>query len=416
MASTLIKNIKSLCGIQDKSHSFLKGEALSVLNQIDEAYILIENGRLEDFGSMAECPERADEIIDATGSIVLPSWCDSHTHIVFASSREKEFVQRIKGVSYEEIAASGGGILNSAKKLANTSEDELFESASKRLEEVMAFGTGAIEIKSGYGLSFESEIKMLRVIQRLKNVYDLPIKANFLGAHAIPTIYKDNREVYIDIIINKMLPYIADHQLADYIDVFCDTGFYTVEETDQILKAGAKFGLKAKIHANELGNSGGVQVGIKNNAVSVDHLEQIGDNEIEALKKSNTIPTLLPSCSFFLNIPYAPARKMIDNGLGICLASDYNPGSTPSGKIPFLLSLACIKMKLTPEEAINAITMNGAYAMEIEDDYGSITRGKYANLIITKNVSSLAYLPYAFGSDHISRTLVKGKTVFQAAN
>ncbi len=415
MANTLIKNIGSLSGIQTKPHSFLKGEALSHLSQINDAYLLCENERIKDFGQMSNAPKTADTIIDAKGGYVLPSWCDSHTHIVFATSREEEFVARIKGKSYEEIAEAGGGILNSAKKLNKLTEDELYESASKRLNEVMRFGTGAIEIKSGYGLTVESEIKMLRVIKRLKSNFEIPIKATFLGAHAIPTDYKNNRQDYIDLIIHEMLPVIARDQLADYIDVFCDKGFFTVEETDQILKAGASFGLKPKIHANELANSGGVQVGIANNAVSVDHLEQIEEAEIEALKNSQTIPTLLPSCSYFLNIPYAPARKMIDQGLGICLATDYNPGSTPSGKVPFLLSLACLKMKLTPEEAINAITINGAFAMEIQEDYGSITKGKIANLIITKPMKSLAFIPYAFGSDHICRVLIKGKSFFEAS-
>lgn len=409
MSKLLVKHIKQISGILSKPHSFKKGEALAHLSSIENAYILIENEKISDFGPMSECPNIDCKTIDATGKTVLPAWCDSHSHIVFAASREEEFVMRIKGISYEEIAKNGGGILNSAKKLQATSFDDLYASAKNRLDEVVGFGTGALEIKSGYGLTLESELKMLRVIKKLKENSDVTIKSTFLGAHAIPTEFKNDREKYIDLIINKMLPQVAQENLADYCDVFCDHGFFTVPETDQILNAAAKFGLKPKIHANELGISGGVQVGISNNAISVDHLECIGDEEINALKQSQTIPTALPSTSFFLNIPYSPVRKMIDAGLGVCLASDYNPGSTPSGKIPFILALACIKMKMLPEEAINAVTINGAYAMEIENDLGSIAKGKKANLIITKKIPSIAFIPYAFGSDIVDTTILNGK-------
>ncbi len=409
MSNVLISNIKTIYGLLEKPYSFKKGAAMSKLDSLNNAYILIENDKIKDFGEMSNAPSQVDKTIDANQGIVLPSWCDSHSHIVYAGSREQEFVYRIKGMSYEEIAERGGGILNSAQRLSNTNEDELFESAYTRLQEVISYGTGALETKSGYGLSYESEIKILKVIRRLKEIADIPIKATFLGAHAIPTIYKDNRAKYIDIVINEMLPTVSGEGLADYVDVFCDKGFFTVSETDMILSAASKYGLKPKIHANELANSGGVQIGIQHNAISVDHLEMIEDKEIEALKMSDTIPTVLPSCSFYLNIKYAPARKMIDEGLGLAIATDYNPGSTPSGNIPFLLSLACNKMKLLPTEAINAITINGAYAMELENDYGSITKGKIANLIITKPVPSLAFIPYAFGSNHIQKVIVKGK-------
>ena len=409
--TTLIKNIKNIIGIIEEPQAYKKAEALSVVGTLSNGYILILDEKISDFGSMADCPDSADIVIDATDSLVLPAWCDSHTHIVFAASREKEFEMKIKGMSYEDIAAAGGGILNSARKLKDCSEDDLYEMAKGRLDEVTQYGTGAIEIKSGYGLSLESELKMLRVIRRLAADSPVSIKASFLGAHAIPTEYKEKREDYIDLIVNEMLPQIAEEKLADYCDVFCEKGFFTVDETDRILKAAAKYGIPPKIHANQLSNSGAVQVGIANNAISVDHLEVMGDAEIEALLNSDTIPTVLPSCSYYINIPYAPARKMIDAGLGITIATDFNPGSSPSGNIPFLLSLACTKMKLTPEEAFNAVTINGAYAMQLEDEVGSITRGKLANLIITKNIPSLTYIPYMFGTNHIDKVLVRGKIV-----
>ena len=408
---TLIKNIKNIIGIIEGPQTYKKAEALSNVEMLANGYILIEDERISDYGSMVDCPDNMDQVIDATDSLVLPAWCDSHTHIVFAATREKEFEMKIKGMSYEDIAAAGGGILNSARKLKDCSEDDLYEMAKGRLEEVTQFGTGAIEIKSGYGLSLESEVKMLRVIRRLSAYSPISIKSTFLGAHAIPTEYKKRREDYINLIINKMLPKIAEEKLADYCDVFCEKGFFTVDETDRILKAAAKYGIPPKIHANQLSNSGAVQVGIANNAISVDHLEVMGDTEIEALLQSNTIPTLLPSCSYYINIPYAPARKMIEAGLGITLATDFNPGSSPSGNIPFLLSLACTKMKLTPEEAFNAVTINGAYAMQLEDEVGSITKGKLANLIITKNIPNLTYIPYMFGTNHIEKVLVRGKVM-----
>ena len=408
---TLIKNIKNIIGIIEGPQTYKKAEALSNVEMLANGYILIEDERISDYGSMVDCPDNMDQVIDATDSLVLPAWCDSHTHIVFATTREKEFEMKIKGMSYEDIAAAGGGILNSARKLKDCSEDDLYEMAKGRLEEVTQFGTGAIEIKSGYGLSLESEVKMLRVIRRLSAYSPISIKSTFLGAHAIPIEYKNRREDYINLIINKMLPKIAKEKLADYCDVFCEKGFFTVDETDRILKAAAKYGIPPKIHANQLSNSGAVQVGIANNAISVDHLEVMGDTEIEALLQSNTIPTLLPSCSYYINIPYAPARKMIEAGLGITLATDFNPGSSPSGNIPFLLSLACTKMKLTPEEAFNAVTINGAYAMQLEDEVGSITKGKLANLIITKNIPNLTYIPYMFGTNHIEKVLVRGKVM-----
>ena len=408
---TLIKNIKNIIGIIEGPQTYKKAEALSNVEMLANGYILIEDERISDYGRMVDCPDNMDQVIDATDSLVLPAWCDSHTHIVFATTREKEFEMKIKGMSYENIAAAGGGILNSARKLKDCSEDDLYEMAKGRLEEVTQFGTGAIEIKSGYGLSLESEVKMLRVIRRLSAYSPISIKSTFLGAHAIPIEYKNRREDYINLIINKMLPKIAKEKLADYCDVFCEKGFFTVDETDRILKAAAKYGIPPKIHANQLSNSGAVQVGIANNAISVDHLEILGDTEIKALLQSNTIPTLLPSCSYFINIPYAPARKMIEAGLGITLATDFNPGSSPSGNIPFLLSLACTKMKLTPEEAFNAVTINGAYAMQLEDEVGSITKGKLANLIITKNIPNLTYIPYMFGTNHIEKVLVRGKVM-----
>ena len=411
MSSTLITNIKSIVGIQTQDHNFKKGQEMNQVSTLEHGFILIENNVIADFGPMSDIPDRADVVIDATDRLVLPSWCDSHTHIVYAAGREGEYVDRLRGVSYEEIAKKGGGILNSANKLQVTSEEDLYLSAKARLDEVIAMGTGAIEIKSGYGLTTESELKMLRVIRKLKENSSIEIKASFLGAHAIPMIYKENRKAYIDIIINEMLPQVAHEGLADYCDVFCDKGFYTVEETDRILKAAASYGLKAKIHANELAISGGVQVGIANNAISVDHLEAIGDEEIQALKNANTIPTVLPSCSFFLNIHYAPARKMIDEGLGIAIATDFNPGSSPSGNIPLLMAFACNNMRILPNEAFNGVTINGACALELGDTHGSIAKGKVANLILTHAIPSLDYMVYSFGTNHIDKVLLKGKLI-----
>lgn len=408
MAITLFKHIKELKGIIESDSFFRKGKQMDEVASIKDAYLIVEDDHIADYGKMEDLPdEHYDQVIDASGSYILPSFVDSHTHIVFASPREEEYVMRIKGASYEEIAENGGGILNSAKKLQATSEEDLYRDAALRLEEVIGYGTGAIEIKSGYGLTVESEMKMLRVIKRLKENYDIPIKRTFLGAHAVPKGV--DRKAYIQSLIEEMLPIINREKLADYIDVFCDKGFFTVEETDEILRAGKKIGLKAKIHANELANSGGVQIGIAHDAVSVDHLEMIGEAEIEALRKSSTIPTALPSCSFFLGIPYAPTRKMIDQGLGVVLATDYNPGSSPSGKIPFLISLACTKMRLTPNEAFNAVTINAAHALEMADKVGSITRGKWANIIKTRPIKSFDFIPYAFGTEHIDRVWIKGK-------
>lgn len=412
--TTLIKNIKSLHGIIDDSATLLKaGAAMSQLDTISDAFVWIEDGLITQYGPIADVPTPHENtlVVDANGGLVLPAFVDSHTHIVFAKSREEEFEMRIKGKSYEEIAAAGGGILNSANKLQAMSEDELFEAAKTRLFEVINYGTGAIEIKSGYGLTVEDELKMLRVVKRLKAISPITIKATFLGAHAIPAQYKQNRKGYIDLVINEMLPKVAAENLADYCDVFCDQGFFTVEETEQILIAAKQYGLKAKIHGNELGYTGGVQVAVKHQALSVDHLEYTGDEEIICLKNSGTMPVGLPNCSFFLGIPYAPGRKMIDAGLPFCLASDYNPGSSPNGRMSFVVALACIQMKLTPAEAINATTINGAYALELSSTHGSISRGKVGNLIITKPIPSLAYIPYSFGVDLVDKVLINGQYV-----
>lgn len=409
MSSLLIRNIKTLVQAETNPRPLVKGADMAVLPAISNAFLLIENDRIASFGAMERCPERADQIVDAAGRMVFPSWCDSHTHLVFAASREEEFVDRIRGLTYEEIAQRGGGILNSARRLQQTSEDDLFESALLRLHEVIGYGTGAIEIKSGYGLTLESELKMLRVVKRLKAVSPIPIKATFLGAHAVPAEYKERRNDYIDLIINDMMPKVVEENLAEYCDVFCDRGFYTVAETDRILKAAARFGLKAKIHANELDYSGGVQVGVANGAISVDHLEYTGDAEIAALLECDTLPTLLPSCAFFLGIPFAPARKMIDAGLPVVLATDFNPGSSPSGRMSLVVSLACLKMNMLPEEAINAATINGARAMELEARFGSIAVGKVANVFISTPIPSLAYLPYAFGSNLVDAVILQGK-------
>jgi imidazolonepropionase len=409
MPSLLLRNIKTLVQAEHQPKTVVKGADMAHLPVIHDAWLLMDHGVITGFGEMATCPDRADQVIDVSGRMVFPSWCDSHTHIVYAASREEEFVDRIRGLSYEEIARRGGGILNSARKLELASEDALFEGAWERLREVIGHGTGAIEVKSGYGLSVECELKMLRVIRRLKAVSPIPVKATFLGAHAIPAAYLERRADYIDLVINTMLPAVAEEGLAEYCDVFCDRGFYTVGETDRILKAAWSYGLKPKIHANELDYSGGVQVGVANRAISVDHLEYTGAAEIEALKNSDTLPTLLPSCAFFLGIPYAPARQMIDAGLPVVLASDYNPGSSPSGKMPFVVALACIKMKMLPEEAIHAATINGARAMELETKFGSIAIGKVANIFISKSMPSIAWLAYSFGSNPVETIVINGQ-------
>jgi len=408
---TLIINIKELLQVRDASVLKVSGDAMAVLPTIKNAYLVIQNRLISDFGSMEDLPENLnpEKCIDADGKMLLPSWCDSHTHIVYAGNREQEFVDRINGLSYEEIANRGGGILNSARKLNETTEEELYNQSKLRLEEIMRLGTGAVEIKSGYGLTLDGELKMLRVIKKLSKDYPITIRATFLGAHAFPLEFAANRKGYIDLILDQMLPEIAKNNLADFIDVFCETGYFTVTETEQIMEAGIRFGLKPKIHVNQFNSIGGIQAGIKYNALSVDHLEVMTSEDIEALKNTETMPVALPSCSYFLGIPYTPAREMMANGLPIALASDFNPGSTPSGNMNFVVSTACIKMKMTPEEAINAATLNGAYAMGISETHGSITIGKKANLIITKPVSSYYQLPYAFGSNLIDTVFIEGE-------
>ena len=419
MSKFTIKNIKELVGITDSGSLLKKGSEMNKLSTIQNAFVIIENGLIKSFGAMTDLSSTENDnstVIDAKNKLVFPSWCDSHTHLVFAAPRDEEFVDRINGLTYEEIALKGGGILNSAEKLQETSEDDLYNSAMNRIDEIIKLGTGAVEIKSGYGLTAEAEIKMLRVIKRLKQNSAITIKANFLGAHAIPKEYKSNREGYINLIINEMIPSIKSEGLAEYIDVFCETNYYTPEETDRILKAGIAIGLKPKIHVNQFTTIGGIQTGIDNNALSVDHLEVVNIEDIEALKKSKTMPTLLPSCSFFLGIPYAPAKELIDNNLPIALASDYNPGSTPSGNMNFVVSLACIKMKLTPEQAINAATINSAYAMGVSDILGSIEIGKKANIFITKEINSYAFLPYSFGSNLIETVILNGEIQKKSAS
>ena len=404
----LITNIKYLVNVREEI-KLLRGNELAHLPILENAFLKIKDSKIEDYGLMSELKDDDfnDEIYDAKQATVLPSWCDSHTHLVFAATRENEFIGKIKGLSYSEIAAKGGGILNSANKLNETSEGILLEQAQARLNELILLGTGAIEIKSGYGLSVEGELKMLRVIQQLKKQNSIPIKSTFLGAHAFPAVYKENRMAYIDLIINDMLPIIAKENLADYIDVFCEQGFFTQEETEKICFAGTTYGLKPKIHANQLNISGGVQAGINTNAISVDHLETIGKEEIQLLSATNSpIATLLPSCSFYLNMQYAPARQLIENNAAIVLASDYNPGSSPSGNMNFVVALASIQLKMLPEEAINAATINGAFAMELHNEVGSITKGKRANLIFTQPISSLSLLPYSFGTNLIDKIMI----------
>ena len=407
--TTLFINIKELIQVRDKSVEKVSGKDMSILPTIKNAFMMIENEIIINFGPMEKLGNtKADSIIDVTGRLILPTWCDSHTHLVFADTREEEFVDRINGLSYEQIAQRGGGILNSATKLQNKPEEELYNDAAKRLEELIKSGTGSIEIKSGYGLTLESELKMLRVIKKLKENFPLPIKATFLGAHAIPNLFKEKREAYIKLIIDEMLPVIAAEKLADYIDVFCEKGYYTPEETDQILKAGLQYGLVPKIHVNQFNSIGGIKVGIENNALSLDHLEVLTNEDLAHLKDSDTIPVSLPSCSFFLGIPYTNARKIMEANVPLALASDYNPGSTPSGNMNFVVSLACIKMKMTPEEAINAATINGAYALNLSHKVGSISKGKLANFIITKPIKSYSYIPYSFTNNCIEKIFLKG--------
>jgi imidazolonepropionase len=409
---TLIKNIKCLYQVEEGAarKKIVKGAEMAQVPAIENAYLIIENDGIHSFGKMIELIDNHfDQTIDASNCLVLPAWCDSHTHLVFAAPREQEFVDRINGRSYEEIARNGGGILNSARKLNGMDEQELYEQSLQRLQQVIAQGTGAIEIKSGYGLNTEAELKMLRVIRKLKENSTVHIKASFLAAHAYPIEYKDNKAGYIKLIIDEMLPQVAGEGLADYMDAFCEEGFFSVSDTEQLLEAGWKHGLKPKIHANQLHYSGGVQVGVKHKAVSVDHLECVGEAEIEALKSGTTMPTLLPAAAFFLGIQYQPARRIIDAGLPVCLASDYNPGSCPSGNMNLLTTIACTQLKMTPAEAINAITINGAAAMELENELGTIAVGKKANLIITRPMNSLDYIPYDFGNNPVKQIFINGK-------
>jgi len=407
--TTLFINIKELIQVRDKSVKKVSGKDMSILPVIKNAFMLIEDDIIINFGSMDNLDvKKADKVVDLSGRLVLPTWCDSHTHLVYADSREEEFVDRIKGLSYHEIAEKGGGILNSAKKLQLKIEDQLYNDAVIRIEEIIKSGTGALEIKSGYGLTLDSELKMLQVIKKLKETFPIPIKATFLGAHAIPSKYKENREEYIQLIINRMIPEIASQKLADCIDVFCEKGYFSPEETNRILKSGIKYGLIPKIHVNQFNSIGGIKVGVNNNALSVDHLEVLTDEDISIISKSDTMPVALPSCSFFLGIPYTNARKIIDSNIPLAIASDFNPGSTPSGNMNFVVSLACIKLKMTPEEAINAATLNAAYALNLSKEIGSISKGKLANFMITKPIKSYNFLPYSFGNNSIERIYFNG--------
>ncbi len=415
----LIENIKQLVQVETGTpKKWVAGEDMAKLDSISDAFLFMENGRIVAFGKMENISEnrhfwenKNPEVINAKGKFVLPSFVDSHTHLVYPSSREIEYVDKIKGLSYEEIARRGGGILNSAKKMQNISEEELLRDALKRLDEIVSYGTGAVEIKSGYGLSFDAELKMLRVIKKLKALTPLTIKSTFLGAHAVPADYKGRQREYVDLVINEMLPQVALEGLADYIDVFCDKGFFTVEDTERILEAGLQYGLQGKIHANELDFSGGVQVGVKYKALSVDHLEYTGDDEINALLGSQTMPTILPGAAFFLGMVYAPARKMIDAGLPVAMASDFNPGSSPSGNMQFVLSMASIAYKLLPEEGINATTINTAYAMDLSGELGSIAVGKKANVYITREIPTLEYLPYYYGVNKVETVILNGEVI-----
>ncbi len=408
----LIKNIGTLAGIDESGRIRVAGKEMNNIATLENCWLLTEGERIKDYGTMDTIP--SDEgcyVVDAEGGWLLPSYCDSHTHIVYAGSREQEFLDKIKGLSYEEIARNGGGILNSADRLHDTSEDELYSQAMERVNEIVSMGTGLVEIKSGYGLTLEDELKILRVIRRIKENSPLSVRATFLGAHAVGRAYKGRQADYVAHVCDDMIPAVAAEKLADYVDVFCDRGFFTVEETARIIETGAKYGMRAKIHANELAVSGGVEVGVKYNALSVDHLESMGDEQIDALRGSCTMPTMLPGCAFFLGISYPPARKMIDAGLAVALASDYNPGTAPSGNMRFVTSLASIKMKMTPAEALNAATLNSACAMGESKDYGSITKGKVANFYITRPLPSLAFIPYAHQTPIIRTVVLKGKVV-----
>lgn len=412
MSRLLIKNIKTLVQVREEGITKVSGADMKQLPCIENAWLAVDNGLIADYGSMDDFPGIADwkglEIIDADGKLVMPCYADSHTHIVYAGNREGEFVDRINGLSYEDIFARGGGILNSAKKLAEATEDELFEQAMVRLKEVISQGTGSIEIKSGYGLSVESELKMLRVIKRIKDLGLIPVRATFLGAHALPQEYKNDKQGYINLIINEMLPKIAAEKLADYIDVFCEQNYFTYEETKMILEAGKKYSLTPKVHAEQMSHFGGIKAGVECGAISVDHLEFCDDSDIELLKQSNTMATVLPGAAFFLSLPLPPARKMIDAGLPIAFATDFNPGSCPSGNMNFMMSLGCVQYKLTPEEVINACTINSAYAMHLSKEVGSITIGKKANFFITQPISFYAFIPYSFGSNLIESVYLNG--------
>lgn len=406
----LFKNIEQLLQIRGPEVRKIAGVEMGELPALKNAFLITENDRIADFGPMAEIPGvTADLEVDASGKMILPAWCDSHTHLVYAGNREKEFVDRIRGLSYEEIAARGGGILNSARQLESTSEDEIYEQSSKRLKEIMQLGTGAVEIKSGYGLSSEAEMKMLRVIKRLAASYPIEVKATFLGAHAFPEPYRDHPDKYVDLICDEMIPKVAENGLAEFIDAFCEKGYFSVEQTKKIMERGNSFGLVPKIHVNQFNSIGGIQAAIELKALTVDHLEVMTDQDFTDLERSEVMPVALPSCSYFLSIPYTPAREMIDRGMALAIATDFNPGSTPSGNMNFALSTACIKMRLTPEEAINAATINGAYAMNLSHSLGSITRGKIANLILTKEIPSYGFLPYAFGSNLIEKVMIRGE-------
>lgn len=410
--SLLIKNIKKLIQCRTENISFVSGKDMSFLPSIDNAYLVIKNGKISDFGKMQDFKETGfNEVIDAKDRMILPSWCDSHTHIVFAGNRSKEFIDRIKGLSYEEIAARGGGILNSAKLLQNTSKEDLYNQSNMRINSVIRQGTGAIEIKSGYGLSLESELKMLQVIKQIKDSSKIQVKSTFLGAHAYPNEFKENKDGYIDLVLNKMLPAFSKENLIDYIDVFCEKGYFSPEDTEKIIKEGLKYNIRSKIHVNQFNVLGGVKIAVENNALSVDHLEVLQDDDIKILSKGSTIPVVLPTCSYFLGIDYAPARKLIDAGLPVAIASDFNPGSSPSGNMNFVISTACTKMKLTTEESINAATINGAYAMGLEDKVGSISKGKIANLIITNKINSIDDIPYNFGGNQIHKIILEGQLI-----
>lgn len=412
MSQILIQNIQSLLLVHTEPIVVVKGKDMNNLPSIQNAYLTIENGLISGFGEMLDCPQgNFDQTIDAQGKLVLPAWCDSHTHLVYAGDRSQEFEDRINGLSYEEIANRGGGILNSAKRLASASEQELYDDAIQRLNEIMALGTGAVEIKSGYGLTVEAEIKMLRVIAKLKKDHPISIKSTFLGAHAFPTEFKDRPDAYIDLVVNEMIPQIAKEGLAEYIDIFCEKGYFSLAQTHRVLEAGVAHGLIPKTHVNQFNSIGGIEASVKHHALSVDHLEVMEEHDYKHLENSDTIATLLPSCSYFLSIPYSPARKMIDKGLPVALATDFNPGSTPSGNMNFVVSTASIKMKMTPNEAITAATINGAYAMGLSKTLGSITVNKKANLIITNPMKSVAFLPYYFGVNPVNKVILNGKLV-----